>query len=369
MMAEDQWVEFSCVEIEQPLGNFYVGVIDASDLIDISYADVRRIDERDVERYLGIQRPLSRDRVRELGQYVNTIDATFPTSILLAISSNDAEFLSDTRVMKVRRDDSVAKIIDGQHRIAGLELADGTFQSVITVFIDMDIEDQANVFATINLKQTKVNRSLAYDLFEFAKSRSPQKTAHNVARLLNFEEGSPLEGMIKLLGLATVGGGTQTLTQALVVDQLLDLMTDNPMKDRDELRRGRRLHRLSGDDWKRRPFRNLFVDEKDALIARIVWNFFQAVDERWPASWRHVETGFILNRTTGFSALMKFLGVLYPRLSTGQELVEASAFIAVLANVDLDDDDFHRDTFVPGQSGINALFRTLSKALPVLGQP
>ena len=57
---------------------------------DITFFDVRRriAEERDVERYLGIQRPLQPRRVDELRDYVNFIDATFPTSIILAIDSD-----------------------------------------------------------------------------------------------------------------------------------------------------------------------------------------------------------------------------------------------------------------------------------------
>lgn len=364
-MTDTEVVRFTCAEIEQPLGTFYVGVIGASDLVSISWADVRRISERDVEQHIGIQRPLVSARVREISQYVTTVDAAFPTAVILAVNSDDVEYDSEQGIMEIRRDECVAKIIDGQHRIAGLEKFSGAmFQSIVTIFVDMDIEEQANIFATINLKQTKVNRSLAYDLFEFAKTRSPQKTAHNISRLLNFQEASPLYGRIKLLGVATPGERRGTLTQALVVDRLLDLITDDPMRDRDELKRGHSLETLPDTEWQRLPFRNLFIRDKDAVIARNVWNFFAGVSARWPGVWGPVERGFILNRTTGFSALMRFLGVLYPRLSAGQEIVEAGDYSRVLRRVEISEEEFHRDVFVPGSSGINALYRRLTPALP-----
>jgi DGQHR domain-containing protein len=361
-MTRDEWIEFSCFPVQQPIGEFYVGSIDANDLVAISYGDVRRIDERDVEKYLGIQRPLDQSRVAELRKYVRTEDAAFPTGVLLAISSADAEFDTGSGSMRVRRDESVAKIIDGQHRIAGLVGFEGSFQSIVTIFVDMELEDQANVFATINLKQTKVNRSLAYDLFEFAKARSPQKSAHNIARLLNFERESPLRGRIKLLGVASRARSGETLTQALVVDHLLSLITDDPLTDRDLLRRGRKIPLLK--EWRRLPFRNLFIQEQDAVIARNVWNLFAAVDRRWPAAWRQVEVGFILNRTTGFSALMRFLGVAYPILSPKQGLIGEDEFYSILSKVNLRDADMTRERFVPGSSGINSLFRVLTETLP-----
>ena len=362
MSDHEDWISFPCNEVAQPLGSFYLGVMDSASLLAISYADVRRIDERDIEKYLGIQRPLNRSRVAELQEYVNTVDAAFPGTILLAVSSEDARYDPETMRMGIRRDGTVAKIIDGQHRIAGLQEAEQEFKSIVAIFVDMDIEDQANIFATINLKQTKVNRSLAYDLFEFAKSRSPQKTAHNIARLLNFEEGSPLRGKVKLLGVATTPSSGETLTQALVVEELLRLITSNAMKDRDELRRGRSLTPVAADQLPRFPFRNLFIAERDAVIARNMWNLFHAVDARWPAAWRYVEPGFILNRTTGFSALMRFLGIVYSKLGD-EQVIDTQTYGNILGKVQLKESQFTREEFLPGSSGINKMVRMLSEAL------
>jgi DGQHR domain-containing protein len=165
-MAE--YIEVKCLEVNQPIGTFYIGVIGWKDLLLISFADIRRLgDERTLDNYLGIQRELSPKRVEELKQYVNTVDATFPTSVILAVESDTAEFNPKRNVMKILADREVAKIIDGQHRIKGLEGFNGDkdFEVNVTIFINMEIEDQAMVFATINLAQTKVNKSLVYDLY------------------------------------------------------------------------------------------------------------------------------------------------------------------------------------------------------------
>ena len=86
-MNKSEFVSFKCIEVTQPIGTFYIGRMNHQDLIDISYADVLRIEKRDVERYLGVERPLSRRRVADLSKYVNTLDATFPTSIILTVST------------------------------------------------------------------------------------------------------------------------------------------------------------------------------------------------------------------------------------------------------------------------------------------
>ena len=59
------------------------------------------------------------------------------------------------------------------------------FDILVSLFVGSDIADQAHVFATVNLEQTKVGKSLAIDLFELARTRSPIKTCHNVAVALD----------------------------------------------------------------------------------------------------------------------------------------------------------------------------------------
>ena len=59
---------FPCIRARQPVGDLFIAAIPHKTLIKISHFDVRRVlaTERDVERYLGIQRPLEKRRVEEL---------------------------------------------------------------------------------------------------------------------------------------------------------------------------------------------------------------------------------------------------------------------------------------------------------------
>jgi DGQHR domain-containing protein len=368
-MSENSWIRFPAIEVEQPIGLFYIGVIRAPDLVEVAHADIRRIEERDIEKTVGIERPLSVRRVKEISQYVTTIDATFPTSIILAIDSRSEDgdvniaFDKAKRELRIRRANRVAQIIDGQHRIAGLDGFSGTFDLNVAIFVDMDLEDKGNVFATINLQQTKVSKSLAYDLYEYAQSRSPQKTAHNIARLFCAESGSPFENRIKILGCAT-GGDFEFLTQAAFVDRLLPMISSDPMDDRDRLKRGVKLSRPSAKEAARLVFRNLFIDAKDADIARILWNFFGAVAERWSTAWHDDARGNILPRTSGFAALMRFLPNAYRSFGRPDQIVKKSEFRTLLQKVRLRDSDFSTDNYKPGTSGETKLYADLRQCLP-----
>jgi DGQHR domain-containing protein len=358
---EPRKIKIDCIEVTQPIGKFYIGSIDSADLVRISFADVRRIEERDVEVLSGIERPLSLKRVAELRKYVTNIDASFPTGIILSLESQHAAYDEKTRTMLIENEDNVAKIIDGQHRIDGLRGYSGPqFQLNVTLFVDMDIEDQALLFATINLKQTPVGKSLAYDLFEFAKTRSPQKTCHNIAKLLNSREGSPFHRRIMILGVAT-GQPTETITQAAFIDRLIGYVSTDPMADRDAIKREQKLQRVDGAMIRVRKliFRNMFVDDRDADIARVLWNYFSAVAGRWPKAWQFKQPGLVLNRTTGFRALMRFLPVAYLSLGGLDTTVSEEDFRFVFDKVKIADDDFTPENYVPGTSGQASLFHAL----------
>jgi DGQHR domain-containing protein len=357
-MTDERWITIRCIEIRQPIGMFYIGAIPAKELAEISFADRRRIieQEREIEVLSGIQRQLSPKRVAELRQYVTTMDACFPTGIILAISSENLTFDDRANTMSIRYAPEVAKIIDGQHRIEGLANYSGpTFELNVTIFVDMEMEDQAIVFSTINLKQAPVANSLVYDLYEYATTRSPQKTCHNIARLLNSRSGSPFYQRIMILGTAT-GKPNETLTQAAFIDPLLKLICSNPteaMSDRDTLRRGKKLEPITDGMIRTRKliFRNMFIREEDARIAKVLWNYFEAVAERWPVAWSIRQRGLILNRTTGYRALMQFLPILILSLDLVDELPGVSIFKEQLDKVKLTDDQMTTEEFKPGTSG------------------
>jgi DGQHR domain-containing protein len=354
----NEWIELKSIEVSQPIGTFYIATIGAADLVNISYSDIRRLEAREVETYLGIERPLNKDRVKELMQYVATVDATFPSSIILAIESENTKYDKESCTLTIKNNQNVAKILDGQHRIAGLQnFSNGKFELIVSIFIDMDIADQAMVFATINLEQTKVNKSLAYDLYEYTHHRSPQKTAHEIVKLLDKKEGSPFAGKIKILG--TAGNPNEIISQASFVDSLLPMISNNPIDDRDQLKRGKTPIRATVTEERSLIFRNLFIDKKDADIAKILWNYFGAVEDKWQEYWRDVKPGYVLNRTTGFRALMRFLPFAYLSIAKPGDVPERARFNEIFNRIQLKGDAITPENFPPGASGQSQLRKML----------
>lgn len=356
--------------VQQPIGEFYVGVISHDDLIQVSFADMRRI-ENELDRYVGIQRKLSPKRVKEISQFVNSIDATFPTSIVISVPASCATYDETEKqlVLTEGKDDSsgeiiqffeIAKILDGQHRIEGLKKFSGeAFQLAVSIFVEADIADEAYVFATVNLSQTKVNRSLVYDLLDYSRARSPQRSTHDISVALDKHSSSPFVNMIKRLGSATPGRTGETLTQATFVTALLPFISNDPLTDRERLARGKSVQ---NDDaaYPQTPFRWLWVKEQDTEIARILIEYFSAVAERWPGAWASRDKGNMLPRTNGFRAFMRFLKNVYlhqyPMIPNDEPVISRSQIKAILDKVDLADGDFNTAKFPPGTSGEKSLY-------------
>ena len=188
----DEAIGIPVIRVVQPIGEIYVGRISSKNLWEIAEYDMREIRQKEDGIYLatGIQRQLNEKRVSEIATYVKTVDATFPTAVVLAISSDCVKFEGDgdsrCLYMTLASEPSeqsdgeglfayrrIARVIDGQHRIEGLKRAQVTeFDVNVAIFVDADIEDQARVFATVNLAQTKVSKSLVYDLFSYSTTLS-----------------------------------------------------------------------------------------------------------------------------------------------------------------------------------------------------
>lgn len=366
-------VSFDCIRATQPIGDLFIASIPYRDLIRFTYFDVRRVvsAERDVERYLGIQRPISRARLKDLESYVNFADATFPTSVIVAINDSSYAAYDQSKKRMVLRnfregEDSASiairqlgRVIDGQHRIAGLEAFSGTtFDISVTIFVEADVADQAHIFSTVNLEQTKVHKNLVYDLYELARTRSPQKTCHVVAVALDRDSDSPLHGRIKRLGFGTDGEAFEPIGQATFVEGLMEHITDDPKGDRDALLRGVIPDRAGGDAVFKLVLRNLFLDSKDVEIIQLVFNYFSAVRQRWPLAWEDRGKGQVLNRTNGVRALLRFFRHAYTKVSHPGDMVSTQKFYdRVFSQIKIDDAEFTVENFPPGSSGESRLLR------------
>jgi hypothetical protein len=151
----------------------------------------------------------------------------------------------------------------------------------------------------------------------------------------------------------------ESLTQATFVDKLMVYITNNPMKDRDLIKRGKLPPGAEGEESKRLIFRNMFLEKRDAEIAKTVWDYFKAVELRWPEAWPHVTQGNILNRTTGFAALMRFLRDAYLSLGGQGETISVDQFEEIFKKMDILDNEFNSQRYKTGTGGEAKLYKDL----------
>jgi DGQHR domain-containing protein len=283
------------IEVTQPIGTFYLASMKASFIIDKLIVNRRGVEE---DSESGIQRRLSDKRVHDIAFYTKDPDATFPTAIILNIDKKKCNAKINGNYLSFDENKFSAEIIDGQHRIFGLKKSEviDLFELPLVLLFDLTEEEKAYIFSTINGNQQKVDKSLVYDLFSLAITRSPFKTAHEVARAMNSSQASVLCNRLKMLGRMITG--EETLSQGAFVNYLVPLISKDPQKDLVDEKRG---VRLANDDTL--PFRYYYINKKDEYILKVMINYFGAFAKVFKNEWNNSKY-YILSRSTGFGGLM-----------------------------------------------------------------
>jgi DGQHR domain-containing protein len=290
------------IQVNQPIGTFYLISIEASILAKIATV-VRRNENPD-----GIQREESDKRIKEIAKYCGDTDATFPTSIIVAVD-DDAPVKINENFIEFDENSIIGEIIDGQHRLGGLKSSNylAKFQLPVVLMFNMIPQEKAYVFSIINSKQTKVNVSLIYDLFELSSNRSPFKTCHETARALNKEKDSPFYNRLKMLGKKEEGQELASLSQGTFIKYMLELISKKPEDDAIKIKRG---ESLIADD--KLVLRDFFIREKDSVILKIMINLFTGVVNNFNEEWNN-PNNYILSKSIGFGAILKSFPYIYEK--------------------------------------------------------
>lgn len=297
-------IEINYIEVTQPIGTFYMCSIKASQLLRM----VETIKRSDTEN--GVQRDLSPKRTKEIASFCSDPDAVFPTPIVVSVYS-DKNISIDSYQKKILFPDDViiGDVIDGQHRLWGIGQSSDAdlFELPVVFMFGLNIEEKAYIFATINSNQTKVNPSLIYDLFDIATTRSPQKTAHHTARVLNSEPTSAFYNRLKMLGRKSENQTDATLSQGTFCKSLLKLISSSPDKDTLRIKNNDSL----SDNNPNLPLRKFFIENSDEVIVKIIYNCFNALRDTFPQQWANPHDN-ILWKTTGFNGIIIALAKLIP---------------------------------------------------------
>lgn len=359
----EQTGEIKCITgipVMQNGQEFIIGKIKISHLIQITKYTERVIigyDEEEKPIYNNhVQRKVEQSRVNKIADFlIHDQEATFPTNIVLGVPINAIKeqkttgglieiALTDDVIDQIRsckeNADIYVTIIDGQHRIRGIEVAIEILKNdisnldpdnetdvlilyskqeslrklldielVVSYFIDKSLEYQAMIFSTINRTQKRVSQDLVYSLFGLSADDTPYKTALEVVLALNGHDKSPFYKRIKLYGGNYKKGDSPPLSQATMIKNIVALVSES-LRESEKDRYRKRKELLKRNNNKSLPFRSYYANNQDGKISDCLFHFFNSIKSLLPDLWNYdgiSKPQNILQSTVGFEALLDLM--------------------------------------------------------------
>ncbi|MCU7928765.1 MAG: DGQHR domain-containing protein [Candidatus Thiodiazotropha sp. (ex Dulcina madagascariensis)] len=189
--------------------------IRVKDLLLIHYVAVRGVDDEQG----AVQRILNKRRIKNIRDYV--LDGNmFFNSFILNWTDDNYSPKQRGQTIEIPLVPSSAQVIDGQHRLAGLEEAMkenediGEQEVIVTLSKHLTTPQAAKIFLNINTEQRPVPKSLIYDLFGEAIDNADHVIlrATDIAKELNDDPGSPLYKILKMPGAPRGSGNIELST-------------------------------------------------------------------------------------------------------------------------------------------------------------
>jgi len=408
----------SALRVVQPIGTFYVAVLPAELLLQVSVSDVMSatLNPDGVGYSLsGTQRVVRDDRISAIANYINRVDSSFPNTIILAPNYDKDRGFDLDEVGDIDREsiepvapsdeqghaaeakewtvsevepgrfelciptaEKLVAIIDGQHRLFSFAKADAhrreNMDLICSIFLDLPKALQAQLFATINSNQVPVGKSLTFELFGYNVSDepdslwTPDKLAVFLARKLATDDGSALKGRIAVAPkrddklLAVVAGGQWRISMAVVVDGILRLISTNPKRDENAMRTPAARQRgvLADGVADKSPMREEFISGNDALIYAAISNYVSACDKLF---WSCAKENSYIIKTIGVQALFDIFRKILPSAKNSKKYT-VSYFEDILrpaASLDFSKAQFQ----VPAGAGRSAIRKAIEEKITI----
>lgn len=198
-------VTLPCLTINLGQLEAFVFMMKVKDLEFIHYVARRGQDEEAG----AVQRVLSTIRLKSIESYVLKGNIFYTPFFVNWTNEEYPITIDDNSTIKIPLIARSAQILDGQHRIAGLELASGNNSEIgerevlVILTNGLDTLKAAEIFLNINTEQRPVQRSLIYDLFGLLNQNDPEMPivrANDIVNYLNETKDSPYYNLIKLPG-------------------------------------------------------------------------------------------------------------------------------------------------------------------------
>lgn len=199
-------------------------------------------------------------------------------------------------------------IIDGQHRVRGLEEVKDkpfieNFDLLVSFIIGFDRSILAKLFYTINYTQKSVNKSLLYHLSgEFSLELDEITFMHETVKILNELEYSPFYKRIKMLGtipkdISQLDKDKMTISQAFFIDYLVGTISE---------RSYRSIHK---------PIFLYYYKQKNLQIKiiRFIIRYFNSIKEIFKSDWDSPKSS-VISKTISVGAFLRVLHFFFIKL-------------------------------------------------------
>jgi len=378
----NEFLKIAVTPVSQKNKNFYLATMPARFLIDTytvepaeynvekeaaraaafpgyaEYFEYRLKEKReliDSKKYERIER---KERVEEIADFLNTDEhALFPNTIIVTCelinTALDYESGREADIFKILGETPTTLsfleepkepgkqtflyvpykkksilIIDGQHRLRGLEEADPTvtdnYEVLVSFIVGFSWSVVAKLFYTINYTQKAVNKSLLYHLTgEFSPELDEITFMHETVRALNEVSQSPFFKRIKMLGtvdysLLPEDRKKMTISQAFLVDYLRSTISKSAINS---------IYP---------PIFLYYYQKREKWrveIVRFLMKYFEAIRESRRGDWDN-PGGSIICNTLGVGASIRILHFLFVKMFL-REFDKNPSMIADLKAADL----------------------------------
>jgi DGQHR domain-containing protein len=241
-------LELPALEIRQGKNRrLYSFAVDGKKLHD--FCTVSRVSRHDGEGLSGYQRPEVVSHITQIKDYLESENPLLPNAIVVAFNptiqfkpapgSKPGISRMGTLVIPIDPacpdSDKPGWIVDGQQRSAALRDARiDSFPVCVVGFVADGYEEQRQQFILVNATKP-LPKGLIYELLPSTEGKLPLALARRrlpslIAERLNYDQGSPLEGMIR-----TPTNGTGVIADNSILKMLENSLTDGVLYNYEDI--------------------------------------------------------------------------------------------------------------------------------------
>ncbi len=287
MSVNDEQVVIKAILCEQNNQKFYVANIKSRMLKKMCFITRRGEDEG------GFQRLLSEGRAKSIMGYLDDEKGVIPTPLILSAQENiDISYDKRGGKLTFSENEKGFLIIDGQHRLYGLNLANNEYEMPVVIFTGLSSVREVNLFIDINTTQKGVPAALLVDLKEMAGKETPiEARQRELFEWVNTT--APMAGQ-----LSSTTGGRGKISRKAFNDATVKLYESRFFKNQD-----------------------------DSTIAKSLTNYLMAVEKAFILS---NDKEARLNKTINFNAIMNIYITVVDRCIAEYNNLKVDSFSEIL---------------------------------------